>query len=747
MRYSLHSPCSLLGRSWLAGLALLALRPVFAQVEYVDPTIGNVGLLLEPTRPTAQLPNCLIRVHPLRADFLSDQITGYPLTLISHRLGELFCLQGTSGPVDAKSWTTPLTYDREKPTPYYYSVWLEEPALKLEFAPAERCGLFRFTARDQAPAVLLSNRQEGEMTVEGTQSVSGIERFHDMQAYVYGEFDQPMNFAASGAGKRSRMAATPVKADARIVQFRYAISFISVAQARQNLAREMTAWDLDAIAQAGRARWNSALGKIQVTGGTEAQKRTFYTALYRTYERMINITEDGRYYSAYDHQVHEDARPFYVDNWIWDTYQALEPLHTIINPQLEADKLASYVRMYEQSGWMPSFAVLYGDHPCMTGNHSAAWFADAYVKGIRDFDLKSAYAGLRKNALDGTLLPWRNGPPSSLDKFHAAHGYLPAIRPDEKETVPEVHEFERRQAVSVTLEHALDDWCLAQLARGLGHHEDADLLLQRGGWWKNVFRAEKGFMWPKDEKGDWIEPFDPKFSGGQGGRFYFTENNCYTYDWHARQDFAGLFAAMGGRKAAEAKLDRLFREPLGRSKFEFFATFPDSTGLVGQFSMANEPSFSIPYIYDYLGAPWKTQKRIRQLLEAFYPDNIHGIPGDEDGGGMSAFVVFSMMGFYPVTSGVPVYSLGSPIFDRITLQLPGGRSFTVTARNNSRENKYIQSVKLNGQAQSRVWFTHAQLATGGSLELEMGAAPNTVLGTEARDLPPSALALDPGKLD
>lgn len=618
--------------------------------------------------------------------------------------------------------------------------------MTLEFAPAERAGIFRFTARDDAPVILLSNRKAGEFSASCAQCVSGAERFKGMEAFVYGEFDQPMTYTAHTRQNKGHLAATPQDAAARTVTFRYALSFISAEQARKNLAREIPGWDLEAVAQAGRIRWNTALGRIEVSGGTEAQQRTFYTALYRAHERMVNISEDGRYYSAYDHQVHEDTRPFYVDNWIWDSYLALQPLQAILDPQAEADKIASYVRMYQQSGWMPSFAVLYGDHPCMTGHHAASWIADAWAKGIRNFDLDAAYDGLRKNALEGTLLPWRNGPRSRLDLFHAEHGYLPALRAEEQETVPEVHPFERRQAVSVTLEHAFGDWCLAQLARQLGKTEDAGLLLNRAGWWKNVFRADQGFMWPKDEQGNWIEPFDPKFSGGQGGRAYFTENNAYTYNWNPRHDLEGLFAAMGGREAAEAKLDNLFREGLGRTKFAYYATFPDSTGSVGQYVMANEPSFHIPYLYNYLGAPWKTQKRIRQLIEAWFPDNIHGIPGDEDGGGMSAFVVFSMMGFYPVVSGVPVYTLGSPVFDRVALHLPNGRTFSLIAQNNSRENKYIQSVSLNGRPRSRLWFTHAELLAGGTLEVTMGTQPNRTLGTAPGDLPPSALNFDPATL-
>ncbi|RYY63385.1 MAG: glycoside hydrolase family 92 protein, partial [Chitinophagaceae bacterium] len=225
----------------------------------------------------------------------------------------------------------------------------------------------------------------------------------------------------------------------------------------------------------------------------------------------------------------------------------------------------------------------------------------------------------------------------------------------------------------------------------------------------------------------------PKFSGGQGGREYFTENNAYTYNWDVKHDIAGLFNLMGGRKKAEDKLDELFRASLGRSKYNLWYTFPDATGLVGQFVMGNEPSFHIPYLYNYTGAPWKTQKRIRMLMDTWYTDNLFGIPGDEDGGGMTAFVVFSMMGFFPVTPGVPVYSIGSPAFNQVSMQLPNGKKFTIAAKNNGAENKYIQSVKLNGITLSRVWFTHKELLAGGTLELEMGSLPNKTLGSKDAD--------------
>jgi predicted alpha-1,2-mannosidase len=235
---------------------------------------------------------------------------------------------------------------------------------------------------------------------------------------------------------------------------------------------------------------------------------------------MINITEDGRYYSGFDHQVHTDPRPFYVDNWLWDTYRALEPLQTLLNPDMEADKIQSYVRMYQQAGIMPTFANVAGPSACMNGNHAAPWFADAWFKGVRNFDLATAFAGVRKRALEDTLLPWRLGPKGPLDDFYAVHGYMPALRAGEKETDPNVTPVEKRQPVPVTLENSFDDWSIAQLARVLNKPEDEALFLKRAQNYKNLFRADKGLMWPKDADGKWIEPLDPKFGGGMGGRDY-----------------------------------------------------------------------------------------------------------------------------------------------------------------------------------------------------------------------------------
>jgi predicted alpha-1,2-mannosidase len=724
-----------------AMLVLGAAANARSPVDEVDPSIGGQGFLLEPIRPTVSLPNSMVRVYPVRKDQLDDRIHSFPLTIVSHRVGELFWLM--PGEV------APAAYDQEVETPYYCSARLDDSLIQTEFTPTARCGCFRFTFPNGKPVVVLANRRGGTLSGDDHNHIFGSENIISesrvtpgtMHAYVYGEFNAPVKIKSSDAKGGKRLVIT-AQNDHKVLEFRYGISFISVEQAKKNLQREIAGRNFDKVKKAARDRWNNALGQIRVEGGTPAQRRVFYTSLYRCYERMVNISEDGQYYSAFDHQVHTDERPFYVDNWLWDTYRALEPLQTILNPEMEADKLQSFVRMFEQSGWMPEFAVLWGNHECMTGNPFAPWAADAWNKGVTNFNLATAYEGIRKNSLEGTWLPWRRGPKTSLDDFLNEHGYMPALHPGEKETASGVHPFERRQAISVTEAQSYDDWCTAQLAQQLGREADHELFLKRAANYKNLFRQDKGHVWPKDSEGKWIEPFDPGWSGGQGGREYTTENNGYTYDWDVQHDLRGLIELMGGRDRAEAKLDQLFRESLGRSKFEFWAKFPDASGLVGQFSMGNEPSLHIPFIYNYLGAPWKTQKRVRMLLDTWFTDTTLGMPGDEDGGGMSAFVVFSMMGFYPVTPGVPVYNLCSPVFDRVSIQLHNGKTFSIICKNNSKANKYIQSVRLNGKALNQVWFKHSELVNGAKIELQMGNTPNLKLGADPSTFPPSSMDLN-----
>jgi predicted alpha-1,2-mannosidase len=722
-----------------------------SNLNSVDPYIGGIGHLLHPTRPNVQLPNQMIRMHPFRVDYLDDQISFFPFTMISHRKGEVFGILPGSGKREAGTWKDRQTYDHdlEKVSPYYFSTYLIDENITTEFTPGSKSGYFRFTFPENGNRILrLHINQEGSWIILSKNSFSGEEQFFGMKAFVYGEFNQECQSSLTEETKKIRKSdktrQEPVawlefsKDQPRIIGFKYGISFISVEQAKENLRKEIPAWDFEALKNQGERIWANTLSQIQVKGGTDGQRRAFYTSLYRTYERMVNINEYGSYYSGYDHQVHKTDRDFYVDDWAWDTYLAQHPLRMILQPEKEADMLNSYTTMYEQGGWMPQFPLAFRDDPAMNGFHSTIIFLDAWRKGIRGFNVDTAYIGMKKNAVEATMLPWRNGPKCELDSFYRDKGYYPALMPGELETVLQVDGFEKRQSVAVTLGHSYDDWALSEMAKELGHQEDQVYYHGQAANYRNLYRPDKKMMWPKNAKGEWIE-IDPKFDGGPGGRDYYDENNGYTYQWQTQQDIHGLIRLMGGRERFSENLDQLFREDLGRTKYQYWAKFADATGMVGQFSMGNEPSFHIPYLYNYSGEPWKTQKRIRLLLDVWFHDNLFGIPGDEDGGGMTAFVVFSSMGFYPVTPGLPIYNIGSPVFEEVNIKLENGKTFRMIARNCSVINKYIQSAKLNGEPLTRPWFTHTDLINGAVIELEMGPMPNKEWGSSVGSAPESAI--------
>ncbi|MBK1440963.1 GH92 family glycosyl hydrolase [Parapedobacter sp. ISTM3] len=719
--------------SALGGITAFAILTVLAQerlpanASYMDPRIGNVGHILEPTRPTVHLPNQAMRMYPLRKDQLDDQIDGFPLLVVSHRLGEAFVIKPHAGSIGPDAWDQRLLRDPDLEVihPWHYAARLLEPDVDVAFVPGNKTGIFRFSfPTADAHHLLLSLRgDKGSWRFDGDSVLYGTEIYRpNVNVYVYARLQAAGKVTMQVHGDSGRAhVSLPAGQDAQ-AEFRYAISFIDHEQARRNYEHELAGTSFEAMRARGEQVWHEVADQIQVSGGTEAQRRVFYTALYRCYERMVDITEDGRYYSGYDNRVHQTDRPFYVDDWAWDTYLAHHPLRIILNPAQQADMLNSYLAMYAQSGWLPTFPVVFGDHACMNGFHSSVNFLDAYRKGVTGFPVHQAYEGMRKNAISATMIPWRNGPATSLDSLYEPLGYFPSLHPGEAETEPLVDGFEKRQSVAVTLGHSYDDWALAEMAKLLGHDADAQRFGKRADYYKNLWHPKHQLFMPKDALGNWID-IDPKFDGGMGGRDYYDENNGWTYAWQVQHDIPGLITLNGGKAAFEQRLDQLFREGLGRPKYEFNSKFPDATGLVGQFSMGNEPSFHIPYLYNYTDSPWKTQKRIRMLIDTWFKDNEFGIPGDEDGGGMSAFVVFSMMGFYPITPGIPEYTIGSPVFEEVRIALPNGKTFTVKAPGSSPRNKYIHAAKLNGEPLSNLSFTHDALVAGGTLELEMAETP------------------------
>lgn len=705
-------------------------------LKYVDPEIGGVSVLLQPTRPTVQVPNQMIRWTPGRADLLDECISSYPLTMTSHRQQSVFGFLPLPADTDPSAWwSAKQICEDETNTPYSYEADLD--GCSISFSPSKKSGVVQVSFdKPEGGLIRLSvlNRHGSYEPIHRSAAVrdllfevTGQEQFHGVTAYTFIQFDSPVEF------KEEKGQAVVLATTAKTVRMRYGISYISKDQAKANLDREIPGFDLEKVKADAKKAWEHSIGLIEAEGGSERDLRLFYTSLYRCFERMVDVSEYGSYYSAFDHQVHQSELPFYNDNWLWDTHISLEPLQTILNPAQEEDKLRSYVEMYKQCGDIPSFAVIWGDWPAMTGNYAAVWMADSRAKGL-NFDIETAYKGLKENSLENTLLPWKNGPRCVLDDFYNENGWYPALHPGEVETVPEVNlPWERRQSVSLSTAFSYADWATAQIARELGKTEDEALFLKRAAFYKNVYRPDKGMFWPRDIEGNWIEGVDPRYMD----RAYYTENNAYTFQWDVKHDLEGLIELMGGPEEAGKKLDELFRIQISMSKFKFYDILPDATGMVGQFAMGNEPSFHIPYIYNYIGTPWKTQSHIHFLIDHLFNDTVMGIPGDEDGGGMSSFVVFSMMGFFPVTPGIPVYAIGSPFFDKTSINLPNGKKFTVKAKGASEGKKYIQSARLNGKPLDRSWFTHEELTAGGTLELTMGDKPCKTWATD--NLPPSSI--------
>ena len=458
---------------------------------YVDPNIGSVATLLTTKNPTVHRPHSMVRVFPVTKSglgdrYLSDKIYGFALNMPAYRMGHVTEMMPTIGKLNLNRDENGALYDhdQEEVHPYYHKVWLEESNIEADWTTTERAVIYRFNFKTKdADNLIFRSEGKANFKVTGKNIVQGWEEFEKTKQYFYAEFSQPFeksgSFQSGNIQDKNEISGNGIgvyvgySALAQPLEVRVGISLIDENQAAANLHQETQDKKFVVIKGQSHKIWAAELGKIQVEGGTEREKRIFYTSLYRCNERMVNISEDGRYFSGYDGKVHEDGgHPFFVDDWLWDTYRGLHPLMLILNPAQQSDMVNSYVRMYEQSGWMPGFPQFYGDFPAMVGFHSAALVWDSYQKGATNFDVAKAYEGLKKNATKATMLPWRNGPMCSLDTFYTKNGWYPALPEDSIETVSRVDGFEKRQAVTLTLEHSYDDWCLAQLAKALGKNDD-----------------------------------------------------------------------------------------------------------------------------------------------------------------------------------------------------------------------------------------------------------------------------------
>lgn len=722
-------------------------------VDYVNPYIGNISHLLVPTFPTIQLPNSLMRIYPTRGDYTSERLEGLPVVVTNHRERSAFRISVTQGtelkPIISTSW------DQERVTPYSYYVQIADNTIDVSLAVSHQSAIydFEFSNLDQPATVILCS-DNGKMNAQGSHAEGYQQLSSSMRIFFSGEFsvkpiecgvlrDGDIQSGQARAEGRQASVAFRFPAGTRKVSLRYGISLIGETQASHNLAREQKGFNRLAVEKKGRKVWNETLGHIQVKGGSEDQKTVFYTSYYRTFERPVCLSEDGRYFSAFDGKIHnDDGVPFYTDDWIWDTYRAAHPLRALIFPAVEENIISSYLLMAEQMGtkWMPTFPEMTGDTRRMNSNHGVAMVADALYKGLQ-VDADRAFEYCRRGIEEKTLAPWCGNPAGWIDDFYKQHGYIPALNEGEKETDPNVHGFEKRQPVAVTLGTSYDEWCLSRIAQWRGDEENRQKYLRLSYNYRNVWNAETRFFHPKDKDGRFLPNFDYRFGGGLSAREAYDENKGWTYRWDVQHNLADLARMMGGREQMVANLDQTFAEGMGRGKREFYNQLPDQTGNIGQFTMANEPSLHIPYIYNYAGAPWKTQKRIRQCLGTWFRNDVMGVPGDEDGGGLTSFVVFSSMGFYPVTPGFPIYNIGSPLFTDVQVSLPSGKTFRIVAKDCSDTNKYIQSAKLNGKPLDKPWFTHDDIKKGGTLVLEMGSRPNKSWGSAVDCAPPSADAI------
>ena len=735
-------------------------------VDYVNPNLGGIGQLLSATSPNVIMPYGMMCISPITTPgitdrYLADKIYGFPAGGMT-----LMPMTG-SAETDPDRYASMYDHGTETATPYYYAAILEKYDIRVEYTVSAHAAYYRLTFPTGAGAhVLFGAQQSGKIDLRNNTELSGNsgDGRGGRGGYFYAEFSRPVSSfhtltVAQPPQVHTQSGGLRIMADFspdqdRQVGIRIGISNISLDQARQNLQREIPAWNFDRARALARKTWNEALSKIEVKGGTEDQRTIFYTSLYRVLTSISNMAEDDKYISPGDHQVRSaDGHGFNPGNGgtaMWGNYRSLEPLHLLVHPEQQIDMMRSYVILYEQTGRMIGRDLGFGRG--LSGHHLIAVALDTYMKGYRDFDVAKLYEGFKKMQMEETFLPWRDVPQTSLDRVYLEKGFFPSLEKGEKETVKEVNPFERRQAVAVTLDAAYDDWCMSEWAKALGKKEDYEYFLKRAHNYKNVFDKRVGFMAPKSADGKWVldeKEFSPIWSGGQGGREYYSEMNGWIFTFSVQQDVAGLINLMGGRDKFVNKLDALFQdqfegydgppEPFRgpASKYFFQAQFPDMTGLIGQYAIGDEPGLHIPYLYNYAGAPWKTQRRVRDIMKIWYNAGPLGYPGDEDNGETSSWYVLSAMGFFTVCPGRPVYDIGSPIFDEVKLTLEGGKVFTITARNVSTVNKYIQSATLNGKPLNKPWFEHKDMVNGGTMVFEMGPRPNTAWGSAPEAAPPS----------
>ena len=629
----------------------------------------------------------------------------------------------------ASGYRSAFQHENEDAKAGYYSVLLDDYNTKVELTTGDRVGMMRCTFPKSGNAHVLLDMVEGvndeyvyeaNLKVESDNAISGFRRTRDwaneQYLYFYAEFSKPFKghtFYNKGEkaegdeaeGDNLKVCFDFETEENELVVMRIAISAVDVEGAKGNLKAELAEndFDFDALKQKAYDKWNVELKRYEVADANESNKTVFYTALYHTMVAPNLFSDaDGRY-RAHDLKVYKSERPVYTVFSLWDTFRSLHPLFSLMQRERTLDFINTFINKYETNPhhMLPIWELAANETYCMIGNHAIPVIADAYFAGIRDFDTEKALEAMVA---------------SSKDDFrgmgaYMKYGYIPI-------------EVEG-EAVSKTLEYAYDDWCVARMAEAMGKADIAKEFYARAQSYKNIYNPENQFFQGR-RNGGWMRPFDPAQVN-----FTLTEANSYQYSFFVPQDVNGHIDLMGGWDEYEAKLDALFNAPsnlTGRDQ-------PDITGLIGQYAHGNEPSHNTVYMYNFVGKPTKTQKYVKQVMDDFYTDRRDGYAGNEDCGQMSAWGVFSAMGFYPATPASGYYVLGLPRFERLRLSFENGKHFEVVAKNWNDRNCYVQSVKLNGKPLERSFITFEEVYNGGTLEFTMTEQPNSTWATQPENCP------------
>lgn len=718
--------------------------PAVNAYEKVNPFIGTGGH--GHTYPGATLPFGMVQLSPDTRLEGWDGCSGYHYTdsiiygfshthLSGTGVGDYgdVLLMPTQGEVQfdngyktgvEKGYASIFNKETEKASPGYYEVNLSEYDIDVRLTVTERVGIheYTFNKADESNIILdLLHRDKAlkhDIKKVNDQEIEGY-RISDAWAkeqHIYFVIQTSKPFTRYLCQSKPRtdghVAPKYLEEEKMAIQFdaeagekvvlKVGISAVSIEGARKNLEAEAPHWDFEKYVNDAKTIWTKALNKINISGSSQDHQEIFYTALYHSMIAPNVFSDvDGKYRGT-DLKLHQSTDgPVYTVFSLWDTFRATHPLFTIIEQKKTNEFIRTFLKQYRDGGQLPIWELAANYTGCMIGYHSIPVIVDAYVKGIRDYDAELAMEAMLYSA--------------NMDKLglasYKSKGYIPAG--DESESV------------SKTLEYAYDDWCIAQMSLGMQRGDVYDEFIQRGQYYKNIFNDESGFMQSK-MNGGWRSGFDPAEVN-----FNFTEANSWQYSMFVPQDIGGLIDLHGGADNFEKKLDELFTTEMelsGRHQ-------SDITGLIGQYAHGNEPSHHMAYLYNYVGKPYKTQERVHQILTEQYTTQPDGLSGNEDCGQMSAWYVLSAMGFYAVTPGLNYYTIGTPLFDEVTINIENGKQFKIVANNISDKNKYIQRASINGKDLNKAVLYHQQIMEGGELVFEMGEKPNKKWGIEDMPIP------------